>query len=950
MKDFLRKNKSSAALAATLVLFTVLLCIPATIRIFAGVFGYVAYLYLALGYGYLILRVKKIKLPASGRRLALFAAAFACALMTLHVGLCGRELVDSGFGGYVGGSYETPTAAGVVFSLISLPVVLPCKYIASVVIFFLLTAVCGFFVIKPWVFESEKPLKKKYSSPEEKGERIYNEVLPEEKPFVSPDEKEKREEITLLEEEPPVGSREYARKVLFGDTPPIKREPPRRVTAEEAGTLLNGNSSFPRKNGLTDKGEKKNSPYSIVEGVDAILVPPDDAPYTNNYMEKKREEARNKLFTNTLSDDYRLRYGGEEDKTLGEEIGETMSVNPYIPSKTIFESENGAPPKLGGETFVSDETAPASDEEETDAALLISDGKEELPKAEESAFLQALRSDGADAPPPADTAAIRAGAERETEKSPAREEARIHIKEQPSVTIAAVKPLPAPPKEIRPYSAPKINMLVDHVKEGFSPYVDNYRDLQEVFEVKLKNFNIDVRLVDVVKGPTITLCILELSEKCPISKVFSIKQDISRLLKTANNADINIVPKIPGSSYFGIEVPNAVKGIVSFKEVIASSDYANAKGDIVLALGKTNSGKIVVDDLADMPHALIAGSTGSGKSVCINAILASILYRYSPDEVKLILIDLKIVEMANFGGLPHMLFKEPLNEIPEVINALKWLREETFRRFNLFKDMRVRNLNEYNAKLEKEQKIPRIVIIIDEASELMSDPTGRKTVEQTLSSLARVARAAGVHMIFATQNPVKEVITNEIQNNLNTKIAFAVGDYVHSMVIFKAPGAEKLLGKGDMIIKKGSDMQRAQCAFISTDEIESMVAYIKDNNDVDFDEDMIERILHGSKEEVPLTQAEVRSGAAVPEKKNLEEDEGFLALAKESLRIFVETDRVSATYIQRRFSKGYNTVANVMDYLEDKGYISPQVNNKRKLLITKDDFYTLYPDEKPIGE
>lgn len=973
MREFFSKNKTSVALVAVLLIFTVLLCIPTTIKVFAGVFGYAVYLYLALGYVYLFLNVKKIKLRVKKRRLALYITTFACALMTLHIGLCGAGLVNSGFGGYVGGTYENPTAGGVVFSLISLPVALPCKYIASVIIFFLLTACCGFFVIKPLVFESEKAAKARAElskSTPVAEEKIYNEevcpapVTTEEEPH----------EINILTEEPPIGSREYARRLLFGDAPkPVRTDAkPVPVSKKEAEDLLSGDNSYARKNGLL---ERKKGSYNIVDGVDAILLPPDDAPYTNNYMNKVREEAKSKLFTTSLSEDYRIRYGdGEEikEKTIGEKIGETISVNPYIPSKTIFEKEESPSleenceyiypeQKPVAENFTEQQTDSDGEDYENITRPEVSDEYEnELPKAVDSSFLNALRATGATPPPVTDSTleTVRTAetlASDESDISATKEE-RIHIGQNsvkhplPETTLKPEPKVVIPPvKEKKPYVAPTIKMLVDHVKEGFSPYVDNYQDLKEVFEVKLKNFNIDVKLVDVVKGPTITLCILELSEKCSISKVFSIKQDISRMLKTANNADINIVPKISGSSYFGIEVPNEVKGIVSFKEVIASPEYTNAKGDLVLALGKTNDGKTVIDDLADMPHALIAGSTGSGKSVCINAILASILYRYSPDEVKLILIDLKIVEMANFGGLPHMLFKEPLNEIPEVINALKWLREETFRRFNLFKDMRVRNLNEYNAKMEKDAKMPRIVIIIDEASELMSDPTGRKTVESTLSSLARVARAAGVHMIFATQNPVKEVITNEIQNNLNTKIAFAVGDYVHSMVIFKAPGAEKLLGKGDMIIKKGSDMQRAQCAFISTEEIEKMVGFIKQNNDVDFDEDMIERILHGSKEEVPLTPADIKT-SSLTEKKNFDDDENFQALVKESLRIFVETDRVSGTYIQRRFSKGYNTIANVMDYLEEKGYISPQVNNKRKLLMTKEEFYDLYPDEKPLDE
>ena len=974
MKNFIKNNKLSTALAAVLIIFTILLCIPATIKIFAGVFGYIVYLYLALGYVALVLRIKKIRLNVTKPRFVLFLLTFIFAVLTLHVGIGGKTLVEGGFGSYVGGSYDTATVGGVLFSLISLPVVLPCKYVASVVIFFVLTALCGFLIIFPYVFErTSRRTKTPVRIEREEGgetESLPVHTLPEEKDEFSPPEKEKTLEV-FPEPEPlpePEDKRAAARRLLFGT------DEVRKPTFNNVKPKSSYEPKPSYENPLREKSDK--NPFDLTSGLGSYFNPPPAETYTNEHREETRKKAREVLFgqrENPVAQNFSAtEMSRESEPTLGETLGSSMKVNPYFPSSTLYETpekedieEEKAPfspyiPTPVAETYAKPTVS------ETDNKFAEPD---DFPTVANDSFVAAVRSSAAlDGPAPlqCDEPVTPAPEPAFEQPKPVFEQPKP-VFEKPKPTVPEPKkvaePVVAeeikpeepkkaeikPPKVIKPYVAPKITSFVDHVEPKFSPYVENYAELKEVFEVKLKNFNIDVTLIDVVKGPTITFCILDLSEKCPISKVFAIKQDISRLLKTGTTGDINIVPKIPNSSYFGIEIPNAVKGIVSFKEVLASPDYANAKGDLVLALGKTNAGKMVIDDLADMPHALIAGSTGSGKSVCINAILASLLYRYSPDELKLILIDLKIVEMANFAGLPHMLFKNPLNEIPEVINALKWLKEETFRRFNTFKPLHVRNIKEYNAKVDKSERMPRIVIIIDEASELMTDPNGRKTLESTLSSLARVARAAGVHMIFATQNPVKEVITNEIQNNLNTKIAFAVGDYVHSMVIFKAPGAEKLLGKGDMIIKKGSIMQRAQCAYVSTDEIEDMVDYIKQNNDIDFDDDMIDRILHGSKEEI-TPAPEVKPTASLPEKKDFDNDESFQLLVKEALRIFVETEKVSGTYIQRRFSKGYNTIANVMDYLEEKGYISAQVNNKRRLLITKEEFYNLYPDEKPEVE
>ena len=953
MKEFLRKNKLSVVFAAILLAFTVLLCIPATIKIFAGVFGYAVYFYLALGYAALVLRFLNIKLPVTPGRLALYIATVAMILMTLHVGIVGRELAESSFGEYIGKSYEIPTVAGVLFSIISSPIVMLCKYIASIVIFFVLTAIGGFFIIRPYIFEGvKKPAKRQFRA--KKAEEVKIEPVAE--PAVYEDKVEPEEEKTELppivpeeEELPPVDSKEYARMMLFGDKATKEK-------AEKAAPVQKPAEKYSLRADNADK-LKKSSPYNIVEGVDAVMVRPNDDVYTNNYLEKQREEARQKLFSTTLSEDYAIRYGTPQEKTIREEA-ETVKINPYVPSSTIYDSEEEEEETVASEpqtdyvyseqsTPVVEEPLPDEEEEE-----------ETLPTAQESTFLQALSSHGETAPAPLETIE-EPEEEEEVEEKPVQSRFEpmavpVREKEEPVVEEKPAEPehVPAPivKKPKKPYVAPPISIFVDHPpKKGFSPYVDNYEYLKEVFEEKLSTYGLSLRLIDAKKGPTVTFCTLALGEGCSVKKVTAARQDIALLLKS--KGDINIVPQIPGTSYFGIEIPNLITGSVSFKEVISSREYVEAEGDLLLALGRYSTGDIVIDDLAAMPHALIAGSSGSGKSVCMNVILASLLYRYSPDELKLVLVDMKLVEMINYSGLPHMLFKRPLNEPKEVMNAFNWLQEETVRRFQVLTELRVRDLNAYNAKVDDDHKMPRIVIIIDEASELMMKPETRKVIEAALSSIARIGRAGGVHMIFATQTPSKDVITSEIQNNLNTKIAFAVGEYTHSMVIFKAPGAEKLLGKGDMLIKKNSAMQRAQCAFVDTDEIDNMVNFILENNEADFDEELIERILHGSKEEIPETTepAEPRQ-TTYAERKNPEENEAFVDFAKEVLKIFVEQNRVSATYIQRKFAKGYNTVANVMDYLEEKGYVSPQVNNKRQLLITKSEFYNLYPEMQDIGD
>ncbi len=891
MKGFLIKNAKLLLIAAILVVLTVLLCVPSTANVFVGVFGYVAYLYLICGYVALFLTWKKIKIKLSKNNKILIPITYILLIATIHIALMGKASGSLGFGSYVTVAYESSTVGGVLFSLITAPIVLPLQYVASITVFFALTALCGFLIIKPYIFLSTKK-KSKVERKEVSTLDIYNKnITQEETQPVSPplptkaEKKAAKAEAKKSTEDTPLSARE----ILFGS---IEKE---KVLEE----LEIKSDSYGVKEYTFEPVEKKKT--DLMQGFEQFLP-----------LDKKRQEAKNaaaqKLFYNIEEE----QKNKENEKTIGGDIEETMGYNPYIPTETIFNNEKK-------EEIVVQENI-----------------DEELPKIKESSFVQAIRQEsGADAPKPINVNKAPVNAIKEEKITKIEEKLE---KEDKAVISTTKKPL-------APYDRPPISALIEHPSPNFSPYVENYEELKEVFEEKLKNYNIDVTLIKAIKGPTITICVLDLSEKCPISKVYSAKMDIQRLLHSQK--EINIIPQIGDSAYFGIEIPNKITATVSFKEIISSPDYVNAKGDIVLALGKTADGKILIDDLAAMPHALVAGTTGSGKSVCLNVILASILYRYSPEELKLVLIDLKTVEMAPYAGLPHMLFNNPLSDIAEINNALKWIREETMRRFGVFKKLNCRNLKEYNLTMPKEDKLPRIVIIIDEASELMTDPKSGKSMDANLCSLARMARAAGIHLIFATQNPVKEVITNEIQNNLNTKIAFKVGDYNHSMVIFKAKGAETLLGRGDMYIKKGTEMQRAQCAYIDTKEIEDMVGYIKKNNAVEFDYYAIDRILRGGKEEGVVEEIK-NTTATTPSfvKKDLDNDENFQILVREGLRICLETNKVSASLLQREMSKGFNSIAKLVDYIEKKGFISPPYSgNKRNILITKEQFNEMYPEE-----
>ena len=942
MNEFFKQHKKEAIGFCLLLALTVILCIPATLFPLVRIFGWVSYFYLAMGYFFVIfysLR-KDVRLRPANTLWLILSLVFI--ISTLQTVFCDKTAVDT-MSHYISAAYATPTVGGVVFGVFTAPVVVYCTYVWAIVIFMALSVALTFLFFRPFIFDVGKSPVHTRTDRERSSETIVSEDAPVAKSLRARKEPEPHS-FNVAE---PESSRDRARRLLLGGEYDIT--------------------------GLS--GEKELS----------------DSYYSHSYVfgsQSSEEESRRKAAVTLLSED------GSESTEDFDRMERDLGIDGSA-SGALFEGNEELDLFSGGAKFSDDSfaaavrqtnmqtdgPAPLSQQPETPVFPFVPPYAPSQNKPVDQAPPQTTSPFASAQPYPAQPAyqAQPYVAQQPTFQQPVVQPVvTVTMQPVPSVQpvqpyqAQPVQPAPAPqpePKKIdmnmpymptpptREYVFPPRSLLKPHVNPNFVNYVENWDELKEVIEFKLQNYGVEARLIDAIKGPTVTLVSIELGESCSVSKLYSASKDLRRLLKSNN--DIAIIPQLPDTCYCGIEIPNKVRGTVSFQEVISSKEYSEAKGDIIIALGKTASGEIMVEDLAKMPHALIAGATGSGKSVCVNVIIASILCRYRPDEVKLILIDLKQVEMGNYSGLPHMLFKEPLYDMHQIVNALKWIRQETENRFSLFKSLHVRNLSEYN-QLPDVHRLPRIVIIIDEASELMTKQEVRKTVESTLSSLARVARAAGVHLLFATQNPVKEVITNEIQNNLNTKIAFAVGDYNHSMVIFKAKGAECLLGYGDMYIKRGQQMQRGQCAFISTEESEDIVNFILENNEVSFDEEMIGRILNGSftDDGEPSdfgNEKEEREGGEISSSRPSSSSSGGKAASGlsdteiknwQALKICYDTNNVSCSYLQRRMSKGYNAVANILEYWEQEGFVSKQdANKKRTLLRPASEFYALYHEK-----
>ncbi len=423
-----------------------------------------------------------------------------------------------------------------------------------------------------------------------------------------------------------------------------------------------------------------------------------------------------------------------------------------------------------------------------------------------------------------------------------------------------------------------------------------------------------------------------------VSKILNLADDIKLNLAAA---DIRIEAPIPGKAAIGIEVPNKEISVVTFRELVESENFKKAKSKISFAVGMDISGQVITTDIAKMPHLLIAGSTGSGKSVCINTLIMSILFKARPEEVKLIMVDPKMVELTCYNGIPHLLIPV-VTDPKKAAGALNWAVEEMTRRYQLFADTGVRNLTGYNEKVadalasggvdpEKLTKLPQIVVIVDELADLMMVAHGE--VEDAIVRLSQLARAAGIHLVIATQRPSVDVITGLIKANVPSRIAFAVSSGVDSRTILDMNGAEKLLGKGDMLFYPTGFPKpvRVQGAFISDDEVARVVDYLKKSNGVGtYDESVSNSIASGS--DGSLNGA--GSGGN-------DRDEYFIEAGK----FIIDKEKASIGMLQRAFKIGFNRAARIMDQLADAGVVGPEEGTKARKILMSEEQFEQYIDE-----
>lgn len=436
-------------------------------------------------------------------------------------------------------------------------------------------------------------------------------------------------------------------------------------------------------------------------------------------------------------------------------------------------------------------------------------------------------------------------------------------------------------------------------------------------EETLNSFGVETKVIQVTKGPSVTRFELQPSAGVKVNKIVNLSDDIALSLAASG---VRIEAPIPGKSAVGIEVPNKELTPVFLREVIESEEFTTSRKNLAFCLGKDIGGNCVVSDLTKMPHLLIAGATGSGKSVCINTLIISLLYKYSPENVKLLMIDPKVVELNVYNGIPHLLIPV-VTEPKKAAGALNWAVNEMTRRYKLFAENGVRNLEGYNDLVNKgriSEGLPLIVIIVDELADLMM--VCPNDIEDYIGRLTQMARAAGMHLVIATQRPSVDVITGVIKANIPSRISFSVSSQIDSRTILDCSGAEKLLGKGDMLFYPVGESKpiRIQGAFISEEEVEKVVSFIKSQQqELDYKTEILEHMNNESTEEGEGTVDE---------------------LLEESIRIVVESGQASTSLLQRRLRIGYNRAARIMEQLEEQGVISGRDGSKpRQILIDKAD-------------
>lgn len=976
-------NDKRATVGITLIVLSLLLSIfllgllgdvsAAAINFFVGVFGYSIY---AITISTLLIGISllmKNEFSASAVTLIKYVILFVLLVATLHMITSVNYFAeDSSFGDYIAACYNgANTAGGALFAILVYYPVTVLTYVATMIItiavFILLLSTSIYSELKEKNYFRYKSARQERSAKNDRNVKIYSDrkyggyddfamrkndnVIEEEEENVSKDLYIAQKSVSKLSDDEEMTVKGF----------PVNEESIHQDNFEEGVTSPTRDFSQYYKQNISKSFYEEDKPAQVVEEEveekKSTYTPVfyDDYAktkdcYTTNYMAKKiqnasennydlqKEREEKKLDSwmsssteKSMEDDKNayLNYGTGLGKVSPKESTEYYSpeVKPEIADKHYEETK----PAVEKVKHVMRETKA----EKIEKVEEISSGSDTLNKVEgESNSYGSSNSD--------ESLALKYNI---PVKKP------IVPQSEPRISKPAVKESPAiiseTPKHIlnRRYKHPPIELLKDYPAPA---HKENIEEKSRLLETVLSSFNVNAKVVNYVEGPAFVMYELQIPPGVSVKKIAQFDLDLQSSLELTNK--VGILAPIPGKNAVGIELPKENPATVSLKELFENGDFfKNPKlSPVAFCLGKDISGKVYFCDIKSAPHILIAGATNSGKSVGIHIMLTSIIYKSSPEEVRLILVDPKRVEFNVYSGLPHLLLKDIISDVEHTLKALDWCIEEMERRYALFQQADSRRniieFNEYVQKTGKFEKLPYIVFVIDELADLMSSPGQKKSLENRIVRLAQKSRASGIHLVFATQRPSADVVTGVIKANLPTRIVFSVSSYVDSNVALTRGGAEKLLGRGDMYYKPVDRPEpiRMQGAYISNDEVLDIVNYVKENNEAYFDE-MIENAVNY----VPPEEDE--------QDFNMDGDDessggpfGDPLMAKALYLFVTKRDKAGATAIQTRFNVGWARAKRLINAMEDAKFISPQLggNKARDVLITLDDYYKIFGNEE----
>ena len=920
-----------------------------------GLVGLTIYPVCVIGIFFSIIFLKKKKYAFRKKYIALLSSALFVIWFVFHLILTSKIPVTT-YGAYLGQTYlAKTTAGGLLFSLISFPIIKLLTIVGAYIFSGIALAILVGFIIdyintQKAGSKAERKSRFDFDSIEELN------LEPETEPIVEklqkPEEVEdlrtkakkqlglEKSESTIisssmpnyevnLQQPTPLSKRDYILTPLDPVIPTEKDDNPFNKTYEQKRVQVSNMDEFVKP--------------VISTNVEEIINPIETKPIEENPIETK-ESFNTYLDTN---------FEDEEDNYVENEISSLETSTEEIDDIILDEDEDLS----GYETAFETDTDFDSNEEDEDESL---NANQEIFEDNEVEDLEDLN----------ENYETEESASNEVEEITPNIEVKEYVDEyaynkqtegfgntddveivRPSIDISKFnlpntikKPVSEEPElkeelistlEIPPYVAPPVELL-NYIDNPSRISDEELQDNIERLEQVLEDFKVPAKVNNVQVGPAVTRYELTMPRGISVNKIAQMSDDIAMTL--ASNGAIRVEAPIPGKNSVGIEVPNAQVSSVSLRELIDSEAFRTRGNPLSFVLGKDINGDIIFCNLDKMPHVLVAGSTGSGKSVCLNTMLLSMCYKSGPEDLRLILVDPKMVEFSTYNGLPHLLIPEVITNKDMTINALDWSIKEMERRYALFAKTHVVNINEFNkseaVRTKKEQKLPFIVIVVDELADLMLE--AKREIEDRISKLAAKARASGIHLVLATQRPSVDVITGTVKTNLPSRIAFALTNYMDSKTVLDGGGAEKLLGKGDMLFKPQDkpEPRRVQGAYVSNPEISKVVQFIKDNNQPVYDDNAGRAIKNPHQAKSQGTDI---AGAKETE---------FDPVLKDALRWFIQMKQASGSMISRRYSVGFNRAGRIMDQMERAGFIGPQEGSKpRQVLITLDEYKAIFGED-----